>query len=123
MKNNICIQKKCIKCCLETSMLLSNSDIQNIENIGYKKKNFVRINNRWFYLKNKNGRCVFHNGKKCMIYDNRPEGCKLYPLIFDEEHKKAIVDKDCPYDKIFKFNKKDVNQLFSLVNKIFNEWK
>lgn len=104
-------------------MLLSNSDIQNIEYIAYKRNYFVRIKNGWFYLKNKDGRCVFHNGNKCIIYDNRPEGCKLYPLIFDEENKKAIVDKDCPYYKTFKFDKKDVNQLFTLVNNVISERK
>lgn len=104
-------------------MLLSNSDIQNIENIGYNRNYFVRNKNGWLKLKNKDGRCVFHNGEKCIICDHRPEGCKLYPLIFDDDYKRAIIDKDCPYHEYFKFNKKDINQLFTLVNKIFNERK
>ena len=104
-------------------MLLSNSDIQNIENIGFKRNYFVRFKKGWFYLKNKDGRCVFHNGKKCIIYDHRPEGCKLYPLIFDDDHKRAIIDEDCPYNEYFNFDKKDIDQLFTLVNKIFNEQK
>ncbi len=104
-------------------MLLSNSDIQKIENIGYDQKNFVRSKKSWLKLKNKDGRCVFHNGKTCLIYENRPEGCKLYPLIFDKEHKSAVVDEDCPYQDNFRFNKKNVDELYRLVTQILNERK
>ncbi|KYK21164.1 hypothetical protein AYK21_05380 [Thermoplasmatales archaeon SG8-52-2] len=104
-------------------MLLSNSDIQKIENIGYEKKYFTRSKKGWLILKNKDGRCVFHNGKICLIYENRPEGCILYPLIFNKENNFALADEECPYQDSFKFNKKNINQLYMLVEKIINERK
>ena len=112
-----------MKCCINTSMLLSNIDIENIEQIGYNRYYFTRSKKGWLKLKNKYGKCVFHNGKVCIIYDNRPEGCMLYPLIFNSENKSAAVDEDCPYENCFKFNKKSVNQLFSLVTRIISERK
>jgi hypothetical protein len=102
-------------------MLLSNNDIQKIENIGYGKNYFSRSKKGWIKLKNKDGRCVFHNGKICLIYENRPEGCVLYPLIFDKLKNSAIVDEECPYQDRFRFNKKSINQLSMLVKKIINE--
>jgi len=104
-------------------MLLSNNDIQRIENIGYNRNFFVKTKKGMLKLKNKDGHCVFHNGKICLIYENRPEGCKLYPLIFNKEQKSAIVDEECPYQDNFRYNKKSVNQLYNLVTQIINERK
>jgi len=104
-------------------MLLTNSDIQKIENIGYDKNYFARNKKGWIKLKNIEGRCVFHNGKICLIYENRPEGCVLYPLIFNRENNSAIVDEECPFQEKFKFNKKNINQLSVLIRKIIDERK
>jgi len=104
-------------------MLLSNNDIEKIEHIGYDRNYFIKSKKGWLKLKNKDGKCIFHNGKMCVIYDNRPEGCTLYPLIFDRENKSAVVDEDCPYENCFRFNKKSVNQLYSLVTRIISERK
>jgi len=102
-------------------MLLSNNDIEIIENKGYNRNYFVKSKKGWLKLKNKDGKCVFHNGKICLIYEIRPEGCKLYPLIFDKEHKSAVVDEECPYQDNFRFDKKNVNQLYRLVTKMIYE--
>lgn len=104
-------------------MLLLNNDIQKIEKKGYKRNYFVRKHKGWLKLKNKDGRCVFHNGKICLIYDSRPKGCNLYPLIFNKEYKNAVVDEECPYENSFRFDKKNVNQLYRLVTQIISERK
>ena len=118
MKRNICIRNKCIKCCIETSMPLSNEDIESIQRIGYDKNHFVRLKEGWLKLKNENGRCVFHNGKICLIYENRPEGCRSYPLIFNEECKSAVVDEECPHKDSFKFTQEDIDKLQELINRL-----
>jgi len=104
-------------------MLLSNNDIEKIEQLGYNRYFFTKSKKGWLKLKNKDGKCVFHNGNICIIYDNRPEGCMLYPLIFNEENKCAVVDEDCPYENCFRFNKKSFNQLYALVTRITDERK
>lgn len=121
MKRNICTRNKCIKCCIETSMLLSNEDIESIQRIGYDKNFFVRTKGGWLKLKNKNGRCVFHTGKICLIYESRPEGCKIYPLIFNEEYGSAVIDKECPYKDSFRFNSEDIEKLHDLITKLKSE--
>ena len=102
-------------------MILSKYDIEKIKKIGFKKDFFVRKDNGFFKIKNKNGRCVFHNGKKCLIYDIRPEGCKLYPLVFSDEYDCAVVDNECPYGRFFNFNSKDIKKLYDLIELIKSE--
>ena len=123
LKRNICIRKRCNKCCIKTSMLLSNKDIERIEQLGYDRHFFTKSKKGWLKLKNKDGKCIFHNGKICIIYDNRPEGCILYPLIFNREIKSAVVDKDCPYENCFRFNKNNIIQLSNLVTRVISERK
>ena len=118
---NCCLENKCIKCCLETSMLLSNQDINKIKKLGYDKNFFVRKKNGWLQLKNINGKCVFHNGKICTIYENRPEGCSLYPIIYDMDAKSAVFDKDCPLKHEFIMTKQLEKKLYALVSKIEKE--
>ena len=42
-------------------------------------------------------KCPLYNAenKKCLVYDNRPLSCRVYPLEFDGKNF-AIVDIDCP---------------------------
>jgi hypothetical protein len=104
-------------------MLLSNEDINRIVNLGYNKNFFVKSKKAWLKLKNKDGRCIFHDGRICTIYDDRPEGCRFYPLIYNRERKTAIIDEECPYSDNFRYTKKDINTLFCFVVQIINERK
>ncbi len=121
MKENCCTKNNCFKCCLDTMMILSNSDIKKIENLGFKKDFFVIKKEGWLMLKNQKGRCVFHDGLRCTIYKNRPVGCQLYPLIFDKDENCATLDKDCPYNHCFKTTNTTINRLYSIIQKIENE--
>lgn len=116
-----CLEKKCIRCCIETNMFLSYHDIKAIEKLGYKKEFFVFENKGWLQLKNHNGRCVFHNGNKCTIYDQRPKGCSLYPIVYDKTNSKAILDDECPQQKYFSLSKTKVEQLLTLVQLLQKE--
>lgn len=121
LKRNICIKNKCIKCCINTSMILSDKDIEKIHNKGYNINSFVKKKKGWLKLKNKDRRCIFHNGKICLIYKYRPEGCKLYPLIFNDEYQIAIIDKDCPYKENFNYTSENIEKLYSLINRVKSE--
>jgi hypothetical protein len=79
-------------------MLLSNEDIERLEQIGYDRASFVRFNNDGYaILRNENGNCVFFNPKKrvCKERENRPLGCRIYPVMQDED-KGIVIDKMCP---------------------------
>lgn len=114
---NCCRDHNCIKCCLETEMLLLNEDIERIRSLGFAKKFFVIKRDGWLQLKNYDGRCVFHNGIVCSIYENRPEGCRLYPVIHNEDMN-ITFDMDCPYRDKFEISKDVIQQVSDLVSNL-----
>jgi len=115
---SVCLDNKCIKCCKETKMLLSEKDIERIKKLGFSYEFFVDQINGWLQLKNREGLCVFHNGKQCAIYKNRPEGCQLYPLIYDKDNNCAVLDEECPYRTEFLRTNDLRKKLLSLVSRV-----
>mgnify|MGYP000132521352 CR=1 FL=1 len=87
----------CFKCCLDTEMILSESDIKRIESLGYKREYFTEFRDGFYRLRNIDGHCIFLNIEtgKCKIYSYRPIGCRVYPVIYDL-NKGFILDTDCP---------------------------
>jgi Fe-S-cluster containining protein len=102
-------------------MILSEKDIDRIQNLGFSYDYFIKVNNGWLQLKNKDGLCVFHNCKKCLIYENRPEGCRLYPLTYDNDKKLPVFDKDCLHQSKFIITESLKNKLFNLVSRVISE--
>jgi uncharacterized protein len=96
-------------------MLLSNHDIEKIQKLGYEPKIFSKEHNGWLQLKNTRGRCMFHDDNKCTIYENRPEGCLLYPVVYDKANHQAFLDDECPHKQYFPLLKTKQTQLKSLV--------
>jgi Fe-S-cluster containining protein len=113
--SNCCLETKCMQCCVDTNMILSYRDIETIQKIGYDYHFFVSEHNGWLQLQNDKGRCVFHNGTQCTIYDKRPEGCTLYPMVYDKDLKSAILDSECPQRHCFPLVKSTEQQLFDLI--------
>jgi Fe-S-cluster containining protein len=114
----ICVRHKCVECCLETRMPLSNLDLKMILKLGYKLGCFAVKTDGGWRLKNNGGRCVFLIEERCGIYLHRPEGCRLYPLVYDENLKKAAIDPLCPYGYLFAVQKNEVERLETLLEKI-----
>jgi len=120
---NWCLQYECIKCCLNTKMPLSTSDIEGIGHLGFSEDFFVTKSDEELRLRNLNGRCVFHNGQRCTIYNDRPEGCRLYPAVFDENKGRAILHSYCPHHKKFQLTPTISCQVVELVRKLNAERK
>lgn len=79
-------------------MLLSNEDIERLERKGYKRSFFVRFNSQGHaVLRNRNEFCVLFDSEKkaCTERANRPLGCRIYPVLHDED-KGIVVDDICP---------------------------
>jgi Fe-S-cluster containining protein len=78
----------CGVCCTETEMLLSKKDIKRLEKSGFSQNQFV-IFDKFGYaqLKNCEGYCFFYDrlNHQCSVYIYRPAGCRVYPVILDEE--------------------------------------
>ena len=92
---------RCGVCCQETDMMLSDEDIVRIEKQGYLQDSFVRFDReRYALLRNRQGHCVFYNAqeRRCYIYAYRPSGCRVYPVVYDEE-KGITIDSICHYQQ------------------------
>ena len=96
-------------------MSVLKDDMRRIVHLGFKEEFFTVKSGGLKLLKNVNGRCVFHNGEQCTIYSNRPEGCKNYPIIFDENLNHPVKDKLCPFRSEFRLSataKKNSSKLY-----------
>lgn len=118
-----CLQYGCIECCLNTEMPLSSSDIARISGLGFSKSYFIVEKNGNRQLKNLSGRCVFHNGQRCTIYNHRPEGCRLYPVVFHEATGEAVLDSYCPHHGEFQLTPSTSREVIKLVRKLDAEKK
>ena len=88
---------RCGVCCRETEMLLSTEDIERLGRKGYRKEFFVRFDRAGYVkLRNRQGYCVFYDVEKrlCKVRADRPLGCRIYPVVYDEE-KGILVDSIC----------------------------
>ncbi|MEM0463979.1 MAG: YkgJ family cysteine cluster protein [Pyrobaculum sp.] len=93
------VKFRCIKCgicCIGTEMELLAEDIRRIEAAGFKLEEFAVERDGVYRLRNVDGHCVFYDpeSRSCKIYDIRPVGCRLYPLVYNGE--RVEVDKTCP---------------------------
>jgi uncharacterized protein len=103
-------------------MMLLDEDVSRIKELGYEESDFATWSDGFRILKNsREDRCVFHDGKQCTIYENRPAGCKLYPVIYDEDLKLAMKDIDCPYRNEFNLSRKCKRELSSVYSRLITE--
>jgi len=89
---------RCGVCCEKTEMMLSNADVKRLGGMGYDRQKFSRRDRHGFIrLRNRRGFCVFYDVEscRCRIYEQRPLGCRVYPLIYSELEG-IVVDDLCP---------------------------
>jgi Fe-S-cluster containining protein len=80
-------------------MLLSTADITRLERKGYSGAFFARLDSGGYVtLRNYRGYCVFYDVEKrrCKVHADRPLGCHIYPVIYDEKKEVIVVDSICP---------------------------
>jgi hypothetical protein len=78
-------------------MILTEDDIKRIERLGYERDMFLTNIDGYPRLRNIDNRCLFLDIRsgKCMIYNNRPLGCRIYPVIYHPK-KGFMIDDICP---------------------------
>jgi len=112
---NPCRVHKCIECCIQTEMILTDDDVERLKRLGFEKNFFLIEDDGLLRLKNESGRCVFLKDYGCTIYEYRPEGCRLYPLIYDPYKKQFVMDYLCPFNFEFKISKEDLDVAKKLI--------
>jgi len=88
----------CGKCCYDTEMILSITDIAMLTSIGYSIREYAVFRDSFMKLRNVDGHCIFldPHSNKCTIYQYRPLGCRLYPLVYDPYRDTVVIDRECP---------------------------
>jgi uncharacterized protein len=100
----------CGVCCTETEMLLSKKDIKRLEKIGFSQNQFVIFDKHGYAkLRNREGYCFFYDrlNQKCSVYIDRPAGCRVYPVILDEDTG-IILDSICESRKSITQSEKNI---------------
>jgi Fe-S-cluster containining protein len=113
-----CLSHGCVACCIETEMPLTEDDLKRIEKLGFKRIDFTVESEGETRLKNSGKMCYFLEDGKCMIYENRPEGCRIYPLVYDVDSHKFIYDPVCLHCTEFKATRIDKDQLKHLIHRL-----
>jgi len=88
----------CGRCCESTEMMLSQEDIERLERLGFSREDFTVTGSDGLpRLRNVGERCYFYGSeeKKCQVYEHRPLGCFLYPVIYSNDEG-VITDEFCP---------------------------
>jgi uncharacterized protein len=101
-----CEVHACSLCCYETEMPLTESDIERIERLGHRREDFSILDDEKVpQLRNDGNHCVFLVKGRCSIYEHRPDGCRLYPLVWDRDLERVVRDDFCPFHKEFPIDK------------------
>jgi len=87
--------RRCLRCCYGTEMILLKGDIERLERLGFR--GFYEFRGGFRRLRNIRGCCFFLDprARGCLAYSSRPLGCRIYPLIYDEDLG-AVLDPECP---------------------------
>ncbi|MEP0773323.1 MAG: YkgJ family cysteine cluster protein, partial [Acidobacteriota bacterium] len=92
-----CLRHACHACCLDTRMTLTEADVARLRAAG-EEHFFITAPDGSWQLRNVNGRCVFLTADgRCSVYERRPEGCALYPLVLDLAAGRVVRDPFCPH--------------------------
>lgn len=91
-------------------MTLTEADVAKIEAVGHRDFYFVN-DDLDLLLVNVKGRCVFLVDGLCSVHDDRPEGCRFYPLILDLSVDRVVLDGVCPWAEEFIFGQEERVQL------------
>lgn len=109
----------CGLCCRSTEMTLTPSDIKRLELLGHRREEFSIREGRFYKLRNVNGWCYFYRSGRCSVYDYRPIGCSLYPIVIDLDRLEIYVDEYCPLAK--ETRPEELEKARRLIPKILSE--
>ncbi len=98
-----CVAHGCSKCCYELEAPLTEADAARLEAHGHDRPDFAVVDDEGvLQLQKKNGRCVFLGEDGfCTVHAYRPEGCRLYPLVWDRDAEGVGLDDWCPFAEEF----------------------
>ncbi len=95
-----CKLHRCDACCWDTTLSLLDEDVARLEKTG--KRNFTVMDGQGYLrLRTVHGHCVFLGSSGCTVYEERPDGCRVYPAVYYEQEDQVDWDEFCPFRKSF----------------------
>ena len=99
-----CVENACAWCCYDTEMPITEEDVARLVAKGHDRAAFSKRSNEGFLMLNtrdpKEGEtrrpCFFLHEDRCSAYADRPQGCRIYPLVMSEQGR-LMRDEDCPH--------------------------
>jgi Fe-S-cluster containining protein len=91
-------------------MTLTEEDRRRLEAAGHRDFCFVNDDHD-LQLVNFDGHCILLVESRCSVHKDRPEGCRLYPMILDLSVDRVVLDAVCPWATEFRFTAEDEAQL------------
>jgi len=117
-----CLEKGCNECCLETEMPLTTVDLERLAGLGHDPADFTLVEEGFTFLSNVKGRCYFLDQEgRCSAYQDRPEGCRLYPLVLTEDMADFRLDHLCPHRAAVQPEEGHRTALLQLLDRIARE--
>lgn len=102
-----CARHGCAACCYDTEMPLTTDDVARLVALGHPREAFVTHNSEGVATlrtredetaaaQGKGKPCYFLREERCSVYADRPQGCRIYPLVMNERSR-IERDVDCPH--------------------------
>lgn len=110
-----CTERGCSTCCHGTEMVLTEDDLVRLRTFLGGRPDLPQEG--WFladdgYVQLRTAPpaapglerpCAFLVDGRCAVYPVRPEGCRLYPAVWDEALRSAVLDDEvCPHTGRFR---------------------
>jgi len=105
-----CIRHGCHACCLGTEMTLTEADVMRLEARGHTAFTH-ELDTGDLALVNVDGHCVFLCHGRCSVYPDRPQGCRLYPLVLDLDLDRVVLDSFCPFSAELRWTDAEAEEL------------
>lgn len=108
-----CLEKGCSVCCHDTEMLLTDADVARLSAQWPDLPFWREADDGYLELQIRPGNpvaghigqpCIFLDAKGlCTTFESRPEGCRLYPGLWDDVLGLARLDDEhCPHTDGFR---------------------
>ncbi|MCK4299744.1 MAG: YkgJ family cysteine cluster protein, partial [Planctomycetes bacterium] len=108
--------------CLETEMPLTTVDLERLAGLGHDPVDFTLVEDGFTFLSNVEERCYFlDHGGRCSVYQDRPEGCRLYPLVLTEDMADFRLDHLCSHRAAVQPEEGHRTALLQLLDRIARE--
>lgn len=119
-----CRRHGCRACCIDTEMPLLPADVERLVSHTGRTVDAFSVHDAETgetRLRNIDGQCVFLGPTGCTVYAVRPAGCRIYPLVYDADEERGILDDECPHRTEFRVLAKDRAALDDLVTSLLDD--